>query len=443
MPSPTTKSRQALKARFVRGAIPTETDFSDLIGAGLNQAEDGVYKLPNEPLSLVRQQADQPVLRFYEDPAAAGSAWQITLTDQGAAGFAIANGDGKSSLFIDKATGNLGIGTNAPSQALQVNGTAAIKILQADEVWIAGQKLSTRSPLEGKVTALENGNVGIGVSTPAARLTVFHTANVSTIPKTDPDSQLNFAGYLAIKGPTPQLDFIDSDPNQPDWCIQVNDGNLRFYRSPWQENGLSLLADGTVRIGTTAATAPLEVNGSASVTELKIGAFRLVAKNNERCLKIFDPIQESHSNSAGQGLGFAASWITANSFHAGTVEASNWIVTKRIEYREGGQVSDIRAKDPQSIRPIQGALPRVRELNPVHFRYKDQPVDSLHKIGFIAQDLEAVLPELVHQGAEGMKVIEPSCLVALLAQAIKEQQAQIDAQQAQLLDLQAALAGAR
>jgi hypothetical protein len=79
----------------------------------------------------------------------------------------------------------------------------------------------------------------------------------------------------------------------------------------------------------------------------------------------------------------------------------------------------------------------------VHFRYKDQPVDSLHKIGFIAQDLEAVLPELVHQGAEGMKVIEPSCLVALLAQAIKEQQAQIDAQQAQLLDLQAALAGAR
>jgi len=90
MPSPTTKSRQALKARFVRGAIPTETDFSDLIGAGLNQAEDGVYKLPNEPLSLVRQQADQAVLRFYEDPAAAGSAWQITLTDQGAAGFAIA-----------------------------------------------------------------------------------------------------------------------------------------------------------------------------------------------------------------------------------------------------------------------------------------------------------------------------------------------------------------
>jgi hypothetical protein len=42
-----------------------------------------------------------------------------------------------------------------------------------------------------------------------------------------------------------------------------------------------------------------------------------------------------------------------------------------------------------------------------------------------------------------MKGIQASCLVALLTQAIKEQQAQIDAQQAQLLDLQAALAGAR
>jgi hypothetical protein len=413
MPSPTTKSRQALKARFVRGAIPTETDFSDLIGAGLNQAEDGVYKLPNEPLSLVRQQADQAVLRFYEDPAAAGSAWQITLTDQGAAGFAIANGDGKSSLFIDKATGNLGIGTNAPSQALQVNGTAAIKILQADEVWIAGQKLSTRSPLEGKVTALENGNVGIGVSTPAARLTVFHTANVSTIPKTDPDSQLNFAGYLAIKGPTPQLDFIDSDPNQPDWCIQVNDGNLRFYRSPWQENGLSLQANGRVGIGTTAATAPLEVNGTIKCRELIINdKFRLDGVNhNDNWLRLYVRDSNIHGD-----LGLAAHTL--------------WTQNGKV------QSSDIRLKDPQSIRPIKDALLRVKELNPVHFRYKDQPVDSLPKLGFIAQEMEAVLPEVVSLGPEGMKGIQEGCLVALLAQAIKEQQAQIDA-------LRAELAGAR
>jgi hypothetical protein len=98
--------------------------------------------------------------------------------------------------------------------------------------------------------------------------------------------------------------------------------------------------------------------------------------------------------------------------------------------------SDISLKDQQTIRPIKDALLRVKELNPVHFRYKDQPVDSLPKLGFIAQEMEAVLPEVVGLGPEGMKGIQEGCLVALLAQAIKEQQAQIDA-------LRAELAGAR
>jgi hypothetical protein len=96
------------------------------------------------------------------------------------------------------------------------------------------------------------------------------------------------------------------------------------------------------------------------------------------------------------------------------------------------QSSDIRLKDPQSIRTIKDALLRVKELNPVHFRYKDQPVDSLPKLGFIAQEMEAVLPEVVSLGPEGMKGIQEGCLVALLAQAIKEQQAQIDALRAEL-----------
>ena len=206
MPSPTTKNRQALKSRFVRGAIPTETDFSDLIGAGLNQAEDGVYKLPNEPLSLVRQKSDQPALRFYEDPAAAGSAWQITLADQGVAGFGIANSTGKTSLFIDKATGNLGIGTNTPKQALDVNGTAAIKTLHADEIWVAGKKLSAGLPQDGKFTVLEDGNVGIGTSSPAARLTIFDDRLLAKIPK-DPDSSLQSDGALTVKAPIPQINF--------------------------------------------------------------------------------------------------------------------------------------------------------------------------------------------------------------------------------------------
>jgi hypothetical protein len=132
-------------------------------------------------------------------------------------------------------------------------------------------------------------------------------------------------------------------------------------------------------------------------------------------------VLDSHNDSQGNGLGLAANWLRVN-----------WMGSERIEFQTQGRLSDIRSKDPQSVHPIQDAIPRVKALNPVRFLYKTQPVDSPPKMGFIAQELEAVLPELVHLGSEGMKVIEEGSLVALLAQAIKEQQAQIDALRAEL-----------
>ncbi len=139
MPNPTTKTRQAIKNRFVRNAIPTQADFADLIDASLNQADDGLLKLPNEPLGLVRQQPDKPVLRFYDSPDATESAWQIYLSADNKAGFALVNTnkDGATStrLFLDAATGNVGIGTTQADARLTVQGGMQI----ADTVTIGGR----------------------------------------------------------------------------------------------------------------------------------------------------------------------------------------------------------------------------------------------------------------------------------------------------------------
>ena len=55
----------------------------------------------------------------------------------------------------------------------------------------------------------------------------------------------------------------------------------------------------------------------------------------------------------------------------------------------------------------------------------------------IAQEVEAVLPELVNTDAEGYKAVEYANVVAVLIEAIKEQQTIIDAQKREIEQLQA------
>jgi hypothetical protein len=124
-----TKSRNDLKSYFVKNAIPTEKNFADLIDAQLNQADDGVFKTADQPLSVVAASgAQKRVLRFYGDSAAANPEWLINLkpaqepSNEATVrpGFGIADGTGKTRLFIDPTTGNLGLGTNDPKGAIDV-----------------------------------------------------------------------------------------------------------------------------------------------------------------------------------------------------------------------------------------------------------------------------------------------------------------------------------
>ena len=130
-----TKSRQDLKAKFVRNAIPTEQDFKDLIDAPLNQSDDGIFRNSGEPLSIVAGSDGQKrVLRFYGSPPSGATApdWLISLNPgqdpndaaTNRAGFGIADGAGSTRLYLD-AAGNLGVGTNDPQAKLHVAGGGA------------------------------------------------------------------------------------------------------------------------------------------------------------------------------------------------------------------------------------------------------------------------------------------------------------------------------
>ena len=86
-----------------------------------------------------------------------------------------------------------------------------------------------------------------------------------------------------------------------------------------------------------------------------------------------------------------------------------------------GKCSDIRLK--KDIKPLTSALSTLGKLQGKSYRWKD---NNEPDIGLIAQELEKVIPELVKTDNKGYKSIVYQKLTAVLIEAVKEQQQEIN-----------------
>jgi hypothetical protein len=116
---------------------------------------------------------------------------------------------------------------------------------------------------------------------------------------------------------------------------------------------------------------------------------------------------------ASIGVGMAASGTS------GRIDAANDIVAF--------STSDVRLKE--NIKPIENALDKISKIsgNTYDWRaeFKDVHGYEGNDVGVIAQEVEAVLPQLVQDRDNGYKAVKYDKLVALLIEGIKEQQTQI------------------
>lgn len=83
--------------------------------------------------------------------------------------------------------------------------------------------------------------------------------------------------------------------------------------------------------------------------------------------------------------------------------------------------SDMRLK--VNIHPLTGALEIVKSINGVSYEWKDSGKKG---IGVIAQEMQAVLPELVMEGNDGTLSVAYGNLTAVLIEAIKELSARVE-----------------
>ena len=113
--------------------------------------------------------------------------------------------------------------------------------------------------------------------------------------------------------------------------------------------------------------------------------------------------------------------FNASPTFTGTVTVAELSATGNITSPYFYSESDANLK--KDVTPIIGALSSVQALNGVNFTWKHNDIKA---IGLIAQEVEQVLPVVVGVSPEGYKTVQYNSIIAVLIEAVKDQQKQID-----------------
>jgi hypothetical protein len=183
--------------------------------------------------------------------------------------------------------------------------------------------------------------------------------------------------------------------------IDVWQNRLRFFEQGGTARGYFLdISSGSAGVGTNLLA------GGVSVTTNYIPKFASTSTLSNS--NIYD-------NSGNIGIGFTSAayplHVSASVSNV-SIYASNDIVA----------FSDQSVKE--NIRPIENVLERIGDSRGVLYDRIDN--GEKDNIGFIAQELEVAFPELVVTNSDGTKAVKYQNAVAVLFEAIKEQQKQIN-----------------
>ena len=312
--------------------------------------------------------------------------------------------------------GNVGIGTISPSEKLHLYSASSVEIRMENSTissYLRSQSDNFNFYVNGAERMRINsaGRVGIGTTTINNEMLTINqtTGNASAL-------------YVYTTGVTTGQSYgltVVAGTNASDRSFAVfSQASTEYFRV----NG-----NGKVGIGQTAPNYSLTVNGTIQCGYIALGD---TANNNNSTIE-FVTGPNSTTYGTGGNINYYGSGLLTICYGGGNVLVGHITSLGSYKLQVTGAIyataditaySDISVKN--NIRSIENALARVTKSRGVLYDRTD--IDTKNNIGFIAQELEEQFPELISTNTDGTKGVKYQNAVAILFEAVKEQQTQIE-----------------
>ncbi|MBN1480275.1 tail fiber domain-containing protein [candidate division KSB1 bacterium] len=369
------------------------------------------------------------------DQGGPGAGRQITA-DAGAV--KIAGASESEALVVD---GKVGIGVANPQAKLDVKYWPAkqlrLSAIGSSAYWDVFHNASSSSDY-GLSFSDHNGTEYLALNRLANKNSVFLKSPVG-IGTADPRSDL----HIYSDG-DPKFRFTNGNGTEATLVYNTDSGGLEFRMGGSGTDPKLYIGDsGKIGIGTVTPAVPLEVFGTNLETLLLQSSHtmgtRLTFKSTATGGRRWDI--GATAGEAGEG---ADKFIIRD----GDANATRFVIDKNGHFGFGTEspsniltVARYSSTDPvadawttysskrwkTNIQTIKDALDKVKQLRGVSYDWKQ---DNKHDIGLIAEEVGQVIPEVVvyeENGIDARSVDYPR-LVAVLIEAMKEQQQEIDKQ---------------
>ena len=249
---------------------------------------------------------------------------------------------------------------------------------------------------------------------------------------TNPDADLTVGGVAATHGI--KLRTKSGSSEWLIWSVEQyfsQEGFMRLFydnvsKIQLRAGGDSFIAGGKLGIGmTTTPGRMLEVNGGST----NDGGIKLTCSANLpnfwSGIEFRSSVATSFIYMASDDADGTLKFLPDASLKGTLSKAGTWTVAADVVAY--GTPSDKRLKE--NIKPIDSALDKVMKLKGVTFDWiqkEDQILNIKEDIGFIAQDVQKVVPDLVRENEDGMLSMRHQGMAPILLEAIKELKAEID-----------------